>query len=496
MGNNNNNSMSDPTRMHSELEKPEMGHHEGNKSTGSPDNGSARGSHLDITHDKAFEKKTMRKVDLRLVPILSACYAVSLIDRTNISVARVAGMQRDLQLSVGERYSIISLLFFVPYIIFELPSNILLRKVGARYWLSGIVLAFGGIMTGMAYVTDWKQLAACRILLGVFEAGFFPACAFLISTWYTRYETQSRMAIFYLTSMVISGFSNIIGYGMSTLAGTNGLAGWRWIFLLFGIITLGLGVLAFFLVVDFPDKSKFLTEEQKQFVIDRVNADRGDAMPDKTNFGTIKRDAADFKVWVFAMLFLSATTGAYAFSYFLPVILAGQGYSQKLALILSAPPYVFAALFTLTMALLSDKTHMRAPFIAGSATVCFIGLLITAYAEKNGVRYFGSYLTIAGCQSNVPAVMAYAQNNVTKHSKRSFTSAMVIGFGGIGGIIASTVYRQADFPRYIPGLWTTAALQIFTVAACGGMSFYFKKQNALADQGKILEMHPGFRYTI
>merc|ERR1712098_499386 len=113
------------------------------------------------------------------------------------------------------------------------------------------------------------------------------------------------------------------------------------------------------------------------------------------------------------------------------------------------------------MALLSDKTHMRAPFIAGSATVCFIGLLITAYAEKNGVRYFGSYLTIAGCQSNVPAVMAYAQNNVTKHSKRSFTSAMVIGFGG-----------------------------------CGGMSFYFKKQNALADQGKILEMHPGFRYTI
>lgn len=90
-----------------------------------------------------------------------------------------------------------------------------------------------------------------------------------------------------------------------------------------------------------------------------------------------------------------------------------------------------------------------------------------------------------------------AQNNVTKHSKRSLTSALVIGFGGIGGIIASTVYRQADFPGYFPGLWTTIALQFFTIAACVGLGFYFKKQNALAERGeKILEDTPGFRYTI
>jgi len=492
--------MSQPTKLESDLEKRNVEHREGGESmhsNGFPSHGTPEHSEDTKLYDEKFEKKTIRKIDYRLVIILSACYAVSLIDRTNISVARVAGMQRDLRLDIGERYSIISLIFFVPYIIFELPSNILLRKFGARYWLCGIVTAFGAIMLGMGFVKTWVELLVCRTLLGVFEAGFFPACSFLISCWYTRYETQSRMAIFYLSSMVISGFSNIIGYGISLLDGSHGLEGWRWIFIIFGAITIGLGIIAFFTVVDFPDKSNFLSEEQKQFVIDRLNKDRGDAMPDKLTLKLVGKHLTDWKIWVFSFLFMAATTGAYAFAYFLPVILAGQGYSRKLSLLLSAPPYVFAAIFTLTMALLSDRAHKRAPFIAFSAMICMIGLFITAYSTNSGVRYFGSYFTIAGCQSNVPAVMAYAQNNVVRHSKRSVTSALVIGFGGIGGIIASTVYRQADYPGYRPGLWVTIVFQMITMASCGLMSVYFARQNKKVDNNtKVLENHPGFKYTI
>ncbi|KAF9005279.1 MFS general substrate transporter [Hymenopellis radicata] len=424
-----------------------------------------------LGHDAQWEKKTMRKVDLRLVIILSACYAVSLIDRTNISVARVAGMQRDLRLDIGERYSIISLLFFVPYIVFELPSNIVLRKVGAKYWLSSIVTGFGAIMLGMGFVKTWQQLAVCRVLLGVLEAGFFPACAFLISTWYTRFETQKRMAVFYLTAMVVSGFSNIIGYGMSLLDGAHGLAGWRWIFIIFP--KHGSGHHRFFLIVDFPDKSTFLTPEQKA---------SGDALPDRLDFAAFKAHISDFKVWCFALLFMAATTGSVSVAYFLPVILSGQGYSQKLSLLLSAPPYVFAAIYTFVLAVFSDRAHMRAPFIALSATVCSVGLLITAYSGNTGARYFGSFLTIAGCQSNVPAVITYSQNNVLRHSKRSVTSALVIGFGGIGGIIASTVYRQVDFPRYIPGLWATISVQFMTLVILAILSLYFTKQNRKVDE--------------
>ena len=234
------------------------------------------------------------------------------------------------------------------------------------------------------------------------------------------------MAVFYLTSMVLSGVSNILGYAFSLLSGRAGLLGWQWVFLLFGIITVVLGMAAFFLIVDFPAKSTFLTEEEKAVVIDRINRDRGDAVADKLTLRGSLRHLADPKLWAFAFLFMSATTGSYAckspraplspfaasltkntlqsltcaqrswlllhcypanFSAFpsLPVILQlGLGYEVKLALTLAAPPYVLAALWTLFTSILSDKTRRRAPFIALNALVCFVGLMITAYAKPGG----------------------------------------------------------------------------------------------------------------
>jgi len=490
------------TAMHlkDDNEKPGLSHHDEDGGLGSRtrsgDEGSVEMAPMQ-TPGHAWEKKTILKIDLRLLIILGLCYAVSLIDRTNISVARVAGMQVSLRLDIGERYSIISLLFFVPYIIFELPSNILLKKVGTRHWLAGITTGFGIIMLGMAFVKNWWQLAICRVLLGLLESGFFPGCVYLVSCWYTRYETNSRMAVFYLTSMVISGFSNIIGYGMSTLNGRHGLIGWQWIFLLFGVITIALGIIAWFLIVEFPEKNKFLTQEQTAWVIQRIQIDRGDAVPDKLTLAKLKRHAADWKLWIFALMFMAATTGAYAFAFFLPVILNGQGYSQELSLLLSAPPYVFAAIYTFILAVISDKTHMRTPFIALSSLVCIVGLTVAAYAPQAGVRYFGTFLVIAGTQSNVPAVITYSQNNILGNSKRAFTSALVIGFGGIGGIVASTVYRQADFPQYIPGLWTTIGLNLMTITFCVLMTLHFKAQNKKADEGRVvLEGSAKFRYTI
>merc|ERR1711881_586993 len=393
--------------------------------------------------DPAFAKRTLRKIDLRLIPILAALYCVSLIDRTNISVARLAGMAVDLKLTVGERYSIITLVFFVPYIVFELPSNLIIRKVGCRNQLSTIVILWGAVMIGMAFLKTWEQLAVCRALLGLLEAGFFPGCAYLIATWYRRYEQSRRFAWFYLASMVVSGFSQIIGYAFSLLAGRAGLNGWQWVFLLFGIITVALGVLSIFLIVDLPD----------------------------------------LKLWAFALCFMSSTTASYAFSYFLPVILQGGGYNVKESLLLSAPPYAAAAIYTAISAHFSDKTRQRALFIGGSALLCIVGLCILAFPDGLAVRYFGSFLTIMGCQANVPAVIAYQNNNILSHSKRAVASALTIGFGGIGGIIASTVYRQADYPKYVPGLGATMGCQGLIIILLAVLSIHFKRSNKKADEG-------------
>ncbi|GAA5860628.1 hypothetical protein JCM3774_006233 [Rhodotorula dairenensis] len=447
--------------------------------------------------DPAFAKRTLRKIDLRLIPILAALYCVSLIDRTNISVARLAGMAVDLKLTVGERYSIITLVFFVPYIIFELPSNLIIRKVGCRNQLSTIVICWGAVMTGMAFLKTWEQLAACRALLGLLEAGFFPGCAYLIATWYRRYEQSRRFAWFYLASMVVSGFSQIIGYAFSLLAGRAGLNGWQWVFLLFGIITIALGVLSIFLIVDFPDKATFLTPEEKAYAMRRVQEDRGDAVPDEVTFSKVLTHLADLKLWAFGLCFMCSTTASYAFSYFLPVILQGGGYSVKDSLLLSAPPYAAAAVYTAISAHFSDKTRQRALFIGGSALLCMVGLFIMAFPEQLGVRYFGSFLTIMGCQANVPAVIAYQNNNILSHSKRAVASALTIGFGGIGGIIASLVYRQKDYPKYIPGLGATIGCQGLIMILLVFLSIHFARSNKKADEGDhVIEGNPKFRFTI
>ncbi|KAK4693921.1 hypothetical protein P7C70_g8838, partial [Phenoliferia sp. Uapishka_3] len=335
--------------------------------------------------DPAEDARIMRKVDWRLIPILSLLYSISLIDRTNISVARVAGMalplaKGGLALTIGARYSIISL------IIFELPSNILLRKLGARNHMTMIVVSWGAVMVGMGFVKNWTALLALRAVLGVFEAGFFPACLFLITCWYTRYETQRRLAAFYGFSLLVSGFANIMGYGISLLRGRNGLAGWRWIFIVYGIITIGLGIIGYFLVVDFPDKATFLTPAETKVVLNRINKDRGDAQPDPVTWRSVGTHLCDFKLWAFGTIFGSSTVPSYAFAYFLPVILSGAGYAPKLALMLSAPPYVFACIWVFTSATIADKQHKRAPMICANALMCFVGLVLMGWGVWWGRR--------------------------------------------------------------------------------------------------------------
>jgi len=456
----------------------------------------------DVPHfDHAAEHKLMRKVDWRLLPILGALYSISLIDRTNISNARVAGMGADLQLQIDSRYTIVLVMFFIPYFLFELPSNIVLRRVGSANWLAFLAFAWGTVMLGQGFVKSYEALAVCRTLLGLFESGFFPGCVYLVSCWYVRYEVQKRLAAFYLLSVMVGGLANLLAYGLMQMEGVSGLRGWRWIFIIEGLLTQVTAIGAWFIIVDFPDKGEkrhFLTHEQAAFVTKRIEDDRGDSVPDSLTWGKFFRHLRDLKLWAFALMFMSTTMPAYAFAYFAPVIIRGMGYTAGAANALSAPPACAAVFTAFGFAWIGDKYHVRAPIIASQSLICIIGLMITAYHSNNGVRYFGIFLGVAGCQGNIPAILAYQSNNIRLQSKRSVGSALQIGFGAIGGIIASTAFRERDAPKYVNGLWATAALQFYVLASLCCTTFYFWRKNKQMDAGKItaLEGQPGFKYTL
>lgn len=143
---------------------------------------------------KKLEAKVVRRVDWRLIPILGLLYSVAGLDRVNLSNARVAGMNKDLRFDIGNRYSIALLVFFITYFLFELPTTLLLRPLKPRYLLNGLAVCWGSVMLGMGFIHDWRYIVVCRMLIGVFEAGYLPCCMFLLSTWYQRYEVQSRIS--------------------------------------------------------------------------------------------------------------------------------------------------------------------------------------------------------------------------------------------------------------------------------------------------------------
>lgn len=203
-------------------------------------------------------------------------------------------------------YSIVTLVFFTTYIVFQPPATIIARKIGPRLFLSVIVIAWGAVMIGMGFSKNFEQLAALRVILGILEAGFFPSCVYLLSTWYTRYDIGKRYSVFYILGSLASACAGILAYGIMQLKGRQGLNGWRWIFIIEGALTCFLGIVGYWALVDFPDKAHtsfhFLNLRETKFIIDRVNKDRGDAKPEPFTARKFLGAGLDIKIWGFAMV--------------------------------------------------------------------------------------------------------------------------------------------------------------------------------------------------
>ncbi|KAL2824421.1 major facilitator superfamily domain-containing protein [Aspergillus cavernicola] len=461
---------------------------------------------VDVDVDEEYTYKEQRKiihrVDRRLVTMCGAAYCISLMDRTNVSVAAITGMMEDLELYIGFRYSTMVLVFFVTYIVFQPLATAVIRKIGPRIFISVIVMSWGAVLVGFAYAPNWQTLAGLRALLGILESGFFPGSVYLLSCWYSRYEVHKRYSLFYLIGCVASALSGILAFGFSQMKPLQGLNGWQWIMIMQGVLTFIVGFLCMIFVVDFPDKGYntwgFLNEQECAFILRRLNRDRADANPEPFQLDKFLRPALDLKIWGFALIFFCLTTVTYAIAYFLPIILRdNMGFSVGASQCLIAPPYVLAGILMVSTSWVSDKYRTRAPILVLNGVITLIGLPIMGFAKNPGVRFFGVFLTTAGANANIPASMAYQANNIRGQWTRAFASATLVAFGGIGGIAGSLVFRSQDAPEYIPGIWAAIASQLLLIVVVASLSLHFWISNRKADRGeKIIEGSADFRYTI
>ena len=462
----------------------------------------------DDTFDEEYtleeQRKVIYRVDRRLVTMCGLTACVSLLDRTNVSSAAIAGMNQDLNLKEGNRYSIVVLVFFVTYTLFQVPSTALLRRLGPVWYLSTLVLCWGATMVGFGFTKDWQQMVALRVLLGVFEGGFFPCIILLLSTWYSRYDLQKRYAGYYIIGMVSSAFGGVLSFGLTQMSDVGGLEGWRWIFIIEGIITCLVAALCYLFLLDFPENEhnsrrylRPLRQEELAFIIRRVNRDRADVIAEPFSLRLFLKSSLDFKIWGFGLIFFAVTTICYSIAYFLPIILRGMGFSVGASQCLVAPPYVFAAIITFIEAWVGDRYRIRGGLLAANSVLCIVGLAMMGYGKTVPVQYAGVFVVTAGGQASIPAVLTYQANNIRGQWNRAFSSATLIAFGGVGGIAGGLLFRTQDAPRYLPGVWACMACAVLVLAIFVLLSIQFQLQNIKADRhGRVLEGLVGFRYTL
>ncbi|KAK5629517.1 hypothetical protein RRF57_005232 [Xylaria bambusicola] len=454
-----------------------------------------------IEADNALERSLRRKVDLRLCTIAGILCSLNLLDSGVISSAAVTSLPVDLDLT-GNRFSIAIFIFTISSIAFQLPSTLAVRVFGPRWWFSFITFAFGVITMSTAFIQTWQQMIALRVLLGAAMSGIYPGLTYLISTWYPRREQQTRFAFLQMGEVTILATGGIVNFGLNQLDGKGGITGWRYMFLVQGLISIVIGLVTYFWMVDFPENAHrslwFLTPAEQELAVARINADRKDVEIEEFAWSKVFAHAGDFKIYGFAVMFFLLNIVSTSLSYFLPSILqGGLGFSENQAILLNAPPYYYAVIPVLLSSIVGDKYRLRGPVIIFNCVTLIIGFSLLGFAKQDAVRYFGTFLATGAYVSNWAALSAYQANNITGQWKRAFTAATVTALNGAGGIAGSFIVRSQEAPWYPTAIWVSIGSHILIIAIVLAFTIYFYFANKLAASGKIvLEGVEGFRYTI
>ncbi|KAJ7777299.1 major facilitator superfamily domain-containing protein [Mycena metata] len=425
-----------------------------------------------------LDNAVRRKVDLRLIPLITVLYLCCFLDRSNLGNARIAGMAQDLKLS-GMRYQMAAAAFFITYGLLEVPCNILLKLLRPSIWISSIVLAWGIVMVSMAFVKTWQGLIIARLFLGVAESGLGPALGFCVTLWY-RHDQQARPIAFYFSAATLAGaFGGLLAFCIEKMNGLGGLPGWSWIFLLEGLVTIIISLVSFWAMIDYPSTATFLTPAEREHLLDVLRRDTA-GEPSHFEMKFVWETFKSPKSWLQAVIFIGLTVPTYSFTLFLPTIIHALGFSATNAQLLTVPPYAAGCVFTISIGTLSDRTQIRGPFITVFSFLGIMGyimLLATDPQKQPAVGYAGCIIAAIGIFPGIALSIAWSAGNAGGSLKKAVIIALVGSVGNLGGICASFVYRTQDTPRFRFGHSVAIGFLILSCLASLSATLWYRRLN-------------------
>lgn len=418
------------------------------------------------------EKKLLRRIDFHIVPVFTLLYLLSFLDRGNIGNAKIEGLAEDLNLT-GNQYNICLTIFFIFYASLEIPSNIILKHTNPAIFIPVTMVLWLIVMTLMGCVQNYQQLLATRSLLGIFEAASFPGISFILSMYYRKNELLVREACFFCAASIAGAFSGLLAAAISKMDGVGGYEGWRWIFILEGLLTLVYSIVCFFIFPKYPHLAYFLTERERRFVVHRVKtASNNDGAKIKKSgkeeegqpLVKLEDDAndrayfwavfKDWQCWCQLILYYGVCVPLYGVSLFTPTIIRNLGYTSTRSQLLSVPIYICAAVISIIQAVLSSKAGLRSPFLLFNYTCMAVGYIVCITGDpvnKPKAIYGATYVLAMGIYAAFPIVVIWNSNNLAGSYKRAVGMAFQIGVGNFSGAFSSNFYRAQDAPQYTLG---------------------------------------------
>ncbi|KAF6823705.1 major facilitator superfamily transporter [Colletotrichum plurivorum] len=433
------------------------------------------------------KKRAVRKVDFRLIPMLVLLYLMAYLDKTNIGNAKIEGLLDSLHMT-GVDYNIALSVFFIPFVLAEVPSNMVLHMFKRpSLYIGGIVTCWGVVMTCNGLVQNFGGLVAVRIFLGLFEAGFLPGAILIISKWYLPNETQTRIAILYTSAASGGAFSGLLAFAIAKMDGVGGYEGWRWIFILEGLATVIIGVMCFFFLVDSPALSKWLDADEIRFLELRQQARRV-VRPDEFRDNHFDKQAllsvlSDWKIYLLILANWSNAVPNYAMKSTMPQIIKNMGYTSASAQLLTIPPYAVGAASAYLFSVFADRYSWRMPFIVGPQVLLVVAFSIL-FAKSDDIKnnialnYFAVCLACFGMYPILPGVNAWNVANTPSPTKRAISIGFLVCVGNIGGLIGSYIYLDKEAPRYPTGFGTSFAFASAGIVAAITLEVILKRLNA------------------
>lgn len=428
--------------------------------------------------DDKLRASLVRKFDVRLVPAMFLAHLLFFLDKGNIALARINGLEEDLKL-VGNQFNMSLALFFILNIIFNIPGNLAVRRVGGAIWLPSLIVAWGLVTISTGFITNFAGLCITRIFLGLTESSFLGGVLIYLGFFYTADELILRVGLFYSSTALAGFLGGLLAGGLGQIR-VPGFDGWPWIFFVEGSLTVILGVGLFFFLPHTPADAKFLSPAERTLALHRMSvqdrwhaqeqpfsARRESISASSTQQETpVSKDPltwATVKSAVFNVITLTIAVGAffsieaiYSFAMFFPTIISAMGYRKLQASLMTAPPNLVALVFTIGICLWSQRSGKTALPLNVCSLIGVLGYTLVLIGAKvgpaprfmnTGVQYAGCFLVAMAVNGTPPLALTWLSINASPHYVRAIALGFVLSIGNTAAFLAAFTYIKTEGPQ-------------------------------------------------